>query len=403
MSALGTGCLDIVSLGEGPPETHGSVEPVIPVETIPTPSDDTDTFVENGQCTPGPHTDLDGDGITPDQGDCDDCDPSIGPDAIEVPTQDGDSPVDENCDGQLDEPPSFCDDGLKPGELSPYSAARALDLCQMAGDERWGVKSAAWVLPDGSPAPLGPKFDVGHGVLPGFGPNMQVRGGARLLALSTGTARLPGDPEFSDLRGFDKGYSSKPLEGLPGDTTVCPAVSSGAPHDAIALEVTLRAPQNAESFAFDFDFYSFELPEGLCTSHDDLFVALLDPPAAGGATGNIAVDAFGNTVSVNSVRFEVCQCTAGPPCFFHNVEYGCSLGAKELVGNGFGATLPTDVDHGATGWLVAEAPVSPRSTFRVRFAIQDAEDYTFDSTVLLDHFRFRGEKALIPRSARPTH
>lgn len=403
ISALTTGCLDIVSLGEGPPETHDSADLFIPVEALPSTSGDTVLFPETGQCTPGPHTDLDGDGFTPEDGDCDDCDPSVGPDAIEIVTEEGDPPADENCDGQIDEPAPSCDDGLKQGDLSPYSAARALDLCQMSDGPRWGVHAAAWVLPDGSPAPLGPGFDLGHGILSDFGPHMPVRGGSRLLALSTGTARLPGDPEFADLRGFDKEYTSKPLDGLPGDTTICPAVGSGTPHDAVALELTLRAPQNAESFAFDFDFYSFEFPEDLCSSHDDLFAALLDPPAPGSATGNIAEDAAGNIVSVNSVRFEVCQCTAGPPCFFHGLEYGCSLGAKELAGTGFGVTLPTDIDHGATGWLVSEAEIAPGSTFRLRFLIQDAEDHTMDSTVLLDHFRFRGPGPKIPRSSHPTH
>lgn len=398
VALIAAGCLDTVSLGEGPPETHGSGDPEIPITGLPTTSGDTDPLPDRDPCSPGPDTDVDGDGFTPSQGDCDDCDPAIGPDAVELPTREGEASSDEDCDGLIDEAPTFCDEGLKTGELSPYSAVRALDLCQMATPGRWGVVSAAWVLPDGTQAPTGPKFDVGHGILPGFGPNMPVRGGARLLSLSTGAARLPGDPEFSDLRGLDKGYTSKPIEGLEA-TTACSTSSQGTPHDAAALEVILRAPQNADSFAFDFDFYTFEFPEELCSTHDDLFVALLSPPASGPGGTNIAFDGAGNVVSVNSARFEVCKCSSGPPCVFHGIEYGCGLGATQLLGTGFGAAPPAEIDHGATGWLVAEGPVEPGGLFRVRFAVQDAEDGLNDSTVLLDHFRFRGAPPSVPRAA----
>src|SRR5262245_23526704 len=41
-------------------------------------------------CTPGgPNDDVDMDGWTPAQGDCDDCDPNVNPNAVEVPTPQG--------------------------------------------------------------------------------------------------------------------------------------------------------------------------------------------------------------------------------------------------------------------------------------------------------------------------
>src|SRR5688572_25983881 len=49
-------------------------------------------------CRPGPDEDNDGDGITVLAGDCNDCDPLLGPGSIEVTGND----ADEDCDGNLD-------------------------------------------------------------------------------------------------------------------------------------------------------------------------------------------------------------------------------------------------------------------------------------------------------------
>ena len=53
----------------------------------------------------GDDGDEDGDGYTPDQGDCDDHDPGVHPGAPETPDH-----VDEDCDGQVDEGTDFHDD-----------------------------------------------------------------------------------------------------------------------------------------------------------------------------------------------------------------------------------------------------------------------------------------------------
>ena len=58
-------------------------------------------------CTSAPGDDSDKDGFTGLAGDCNDCDPNVNPNALEViaqPQMDGDTPtpVDENCDGQID-------------------------------------------------------------------------------------------------------------------------------------------------------------------------------------------------------------------------------------------------------------------------------------------------------------
>src|SRR5437667_226213 len=65
----------------------------------------------------GQNDDMDKDGWTPAQGDCNDCDPNVNPGAIDVGAMpDGDGgmtmPTDNDCDGKID-PPQPCDDALQ--------------------------------------------------------------------------------------------------------------------------------------------------------------------------------------------------------------------------------------------------------------------------------------------------
>lgn len=397
LSIAVAGCFETVSLGEGSGVGGAGGEGAPPPRVWVLPVRGPDELPDPEPCHPGITTDLDGDGFSMAEGDCNDCDPGVGPNAAEMPTLPGEAPLDENCNGVLDEAPPLCDAGLPADDPSPLAAARALDLCRLSEGGKWGVVSSAWVLPDGALPPKTPTYDLGHGILSGFGPNVAVRRGARLLALSTGAARQPVDPGYQDPRGFEKGYSSKPPEGFPKGSTSCPGVEPGAPQDSIALELSLLVPQNADAFAFDFDFYSYELPARVCSRYSDLFVALQSPPPAGVADGNIALDAFGNAISVNTAQFNVCACSGGPPCDVQGRELLCALGSSELFGTGFGADLSHDGDHAATGWLTAESEVQPGSAIRLRFAVQDAEDAANDSTVLLDHFRWIRRAHQLPR------
>jgi hypothetical protein len=163
--------------------------------------------------------------------------------------------------------------------------------------------------------------------------------------------------------------------------------------------VLLRTPQNAEALAFDFDFYTYEFPDHSCTPFNDLFVALLLPAPTGLPDANIALDGNRGTISASSALFEACGCVGGPPCNASGREYACSLGAAPLAGTGFGRDLSSSGDHGATGWLTAAAPVARSSTVTLRFAIEDAGDGRFDSTVLIDHFRWLSAPPQIPRSS----
>ena len=85
-----------------------------------------------------------------------------------------------------------------------------------------------------------------------------------------------------------------------------------------------------------------------------------------------------NPVSVNIALFDVCE--------------GCMLGTDELLGTGYDTWgFGGLADAGATGWLVTTAPVDGGSTFTIRFAIWDTGDTAFDSTALIDNFRWQAD------------
>jgi hypothetical protein len=349
-------------------------------------------------CDPlGPDDDVDGDGFTPNQGDCEDCDPKRNPNAIEVATAPNGRPFDEDCDGLTDEveEPVVCDAGIPVDEMDPLAAAAAVDLCKTsAGPNDWGVVSAAWVMADGSPPPASnlAAFHLGHGFLDDFGPNLSVRQGERMLALSSGSARRPEDPGYQNVSGYIKGYTGGFAQGFPKEAAACPGDITGTPYDPTGVEIVVRTPSNATGFSFDFDFYTYEWPGFVCSTYNDFFLAILDPIPEGQTDGNISFDGDLNPISVNNALLEVCGCPENPPlaCMAGGKIFNCSLGNIELIGTGFGFDLAGQ-DHGATGWLRTTAPVAGNDEIRVRFAVHDSGDGSLDSTTLVDNFQWTAQ------------
>lgn len=337
------------------------------------------------ECMSGRDEDADGDGWTPASGDCNDCDPDANPGAIEVViTQPDDmgvipEPADEDCDGGIDNVELPCDGGLLFDDDDPYSAAAAIGLCHVADDGLdYGIIDAQWVRADGTPA-VGAELQ--YGIQINFGPNVDVQEGARLLAMSSGHGRLPGQVGSCDsLTCYGTGPGTPPT-GFPQDVPACPGATTI--NDDIALQVTLRAPTNATGFSYNFDFYSFEYPEWVCTSYNDQYIALVEPEPAGSIDGNISFDSLGNPVSVNIAFFDVCS--------------GCALGTGELDSTGF----DTWDDAGATSWLVTTSPVTGGQELTIRFAIWDTGDAAWDSTVLIDNFRWIADGADVDVGTEP--
>jgi hypothetical protein len=286
------------------------------------------------------------------------------------------------------DPEAPCDGGIAIDSEDPTAAARALGICKDAADDQdWGLIDARWTAADGGDPTDDPDWSLGHGLLGDFG-DVSPREGQRMLALSSGAARAPGDNDFVSPAGFDKGYISPSPAGFPKPAPACPGVVTGATHDDVALELVLRAPPEARALAFDFDFFTFEWPDYVCSEFNDYFVALLAPAPTGQSDGNISFDSDGNSVSVNNALVRVCDCANGPPCaappLVPRIEYDCAEGAGELADTGFET-------HAATSWLATEAPVEPGGELTLRFAVWDSGDGVLDSTVVIDAFRWLGD------------
>ncbi|MBW2455092.1 MAG: choice-of-anchor L domain-containing protein [Deltaproteobacteria bacterium] len=344
-----------------------------------------------GPCNAGPDEDQDQDGFTITQGDCNDCDANVNPNAVEVIGEEGQGggpyvPADENCDGQDDELPQSCDSQIPVDAMDPMDAARAVGLCKISSAPNdWGVYMVGWVLPNGTLPPNDPNYHLGHGVVTGFGPNVNVQEGTAMLALSSGTARQPNDPGWQSPGGFSKNImgTGHPF-GFPKESPSCGSAVTGSCNDGAALEVVLRAPSNAHGFSFDFDFYTFEWPVFVCSTYNDFFAAILEPFPQGQQDGNITFDQLNNPISVNNAFFEVCGCSGGPPCLAGGINFTCALGTTELQGTGF-------EDHAATSWLQTQAPVTPGSEFTIRWLAYDSGDGVLDSTALVDNWEWIAE------------
>jgi hypothetical protein len=168
---------------------------------------------------------------------------------------------------------------------------------------------------------------------------VNVQAGKSMLSISSGQARLPGQPNACGTNSCSTSGPGIPPPGFPQDSPNCQ--QSPDINDDVALEVKVRAPTNATGYRFKFRFYSFEYPEWVCTSFNDQFIALVNPAPTGAVNGNISFDSQNNPVSVNVAFFDVCSgCPAGTAGRRHRL--------RRRLGD----------DAGATVWLQTQAPVT---------------------------------------------
>jgi hypothetical protein len=303
-------------------------------------------------------TDNDHDGYTTCNGDCDDSDPYINPGAKDII---GDN-VDYDCDGLVGvlKP---CDANIPYDTPDAMKFAYAMEICP----DKFLLGATFSTLADPTAHQVAPDFGI-------FSP----RAGINMALLSNGIAADADDknPDFVQPQPGTAFVNELPNPLLMGNN--CGGADAVTVDDMTELTLTLKAPTNAKSFSFDFSFFSAEYPEYVCQTFNDKFLAIVKSQQF---SGNASFDGKGNPITVNNGFFTVTQ-------------------AKDLQGTGYdqddGNGTPIG---GGTGWLTTTSPVVPGETITLRFIIFDEGDHIFDSSVLIDNFRW----SLIPAMGPNTH
>ena len=139
-----------------------------------------------------------------------------------------------------------------------------------------------------------------------------------------------------------------------------------------APSVGMGAPANAKGYIFDFAYFSAEFPEWVDTDFNDIFVVW---QASEMYTGNVTF-INGQPLTVTAlwpIEFQG-ECEFGDP--------NCTGNDPHLAGTGF------ESSGGATSWYKATGGVKPGETFTLAFAIFDMGDSIYDTTALVDNFRW---------------
>ncbi|HEY2745709.1 MAG TPA: choice-of-anchor L domain-containing protein [Polyangia bacterium] len=320
-----------------------------------------------GPCTAtDPNVDSDGDGYTPAMGDCDDCNPTVNPGAIEV----AGNMQDDDCNGMIDEAQPTCD-SANGGKTDAASLAQSLELC----DSRF-LKSSATAGPSDMRARI---------VTSKFGTVVAPQAGANMALMSTGLAVDKSSSSFVEPQeGTDlSNTGTNPLPSLQGASNCGTGGSVTKVQDYTEVTLQLHAPTNANSFSFQFQFFSAEYPEFVCTDYNDEFLVIVQSSKTYTTATNISFDAKKNPITVNSGFFIVCQ--NGSTAQTMN----CTQPVTAIAGTGFDDDDGTgEPIGGSTGWLTTTAPIAPGEDITLRFVIFDEGDGIYDSSALIDNFQW---------------
>lgn len=373
--------------------------------------------------------DCDGDGYSPAQGDCNDDDPLVNPEAYDF-LGDG---VDNDCDGKVDDPVLTCETAPATPPGSPTDFARAADLCAQISKTHAGTPfdplvHAAWGQVQG----LGPgetlwtsqtKPTIQTNIVSSFGGNAP-RQGKTMAGLANGPwgAADPRDSAALDPAGFqlNDACSDIPLMGTDCASLTNGSVSGGVNvQDWAELALTVHVPSNVKSVVFDFTFFSSEFNQWWDSAANDAFFVLVTSKELSGQ--NVAHDSHGLAVTVNSGYFQLCPAPPGPamlsePTAIENCV-GLTGDAAQMIfgtltGTGYdGAAKSTDdtvtavngdlyVYGGGSAWLTTSFAVTPGEQILMRVIIADTFDGLKDSAVLFDNMRW--EAASESGTGRPT-
>lgn len=404
-----------------------------------------DQICQNGSCKvcDSAVTDCDGDGWKVADGDC--CDIAgacganpalVNPGAIEVLG----NGIDDNCNGKEDlydiTDTASCDATLASNSSTANDYARALGICRTAAanpvlkDRTWGLIEAKLVRADGSA--LGDTR--ARSIRNTYGTILPATiEGQKAVVLSTGIAAdkqqtLPGpNMDAGDLRpstghtptsSVDISTCSDPncikdwfstanaplkkANELPV-APMCGTGSAGSPNlarDSVMLVLKLRAPTNARAFSLSSYFLSTEFPDFVCSNFNDQFAVLVDTPKPTYPVPN-PVDKnlmvfndgkglwpIGINVAKGTPLFSVCNLDCATSANPEVSASSCSLGTGQLTNSGFGFNGGACPAGGGSFWLTTSGNVIPGQLVTVRIVIWDVGDANFDSTVILDGFKW---------------
>ena len=232
-----------------------------------------------------------------------------------------------------------------------------------------------------------------------WGATLLPHAGQTFAVLSTGIAAAPNDPGFAaPAPGTDFGLTSvNPFPNVSVSNPACPGDLAGNVHDVVVLQIQLRVPMAATGLRFDHNFLTSEYPESRCSGTNDRFIAYLRTSTL---SGNIALDAASNSISVNTTLFRQCVNGAtgqnGIPGTYDMCE-----STVELIGTGMDVQRPNNSDGAGTGWLTSVAPLTGGDVITLGVAIMDASDGINDSVVLLDNFQWIYSTSSISVDAGP--
>jgi len=312
--------------------------------------------------------------------------------------------ADNDCDGKTDELPATCDAINKVNQGNPLDYARAIELCDT--DIPCGVESKCpgnlKCVDAKCTRVLSASFNSKskqeqRAIAMTFAKNgpFKPRMGESFVILSTGYASY--DPKSNTTCPQD-GTDFAFLETDPDVT----AQDKDA-NDMMELALEIAVPSNAQSFEFDFHFFSTEYPEFVGSSFNDTFWVNLEsqklPP------GNISFDKNGTPIRINNAFFSVCdpfpsvpatsQMCTKPAVALDGTGYYKGECKKETVA-GFPSGNFTVPSGGSTDWLHTVAPVTPGEVIKLRFMVFDKGDGILDSAVLIDNFRWKLSPAAKP-------
>jgi hypothetical protein len=303
--------------------------------------------------------------------DCDDNTFVTRPGGYEFP----DNRVDDDCDGDIDEPYQC---GCTPGRFGGTdSMIAALDFCDGS------IRSTSTT---GETA----QFTVMENYF-GIEP---VSGGC-FVVMSTGDSEEePGDGSIFSFEGVQPGTSFSEVPYPDPD----PLTPGGSAYDLATWTLEVDVPPNVRGLAFDFMFMSAEYPEYLCGEYNDTFYAVLESTAVNsGERTNISFDPNDRLITVNVGYFE--KPTAWT-VDLADTPFGVAdtfTGNCPFITSAPGCALPDYCDEreavqvtgSGSGWLRTAAPVTPGETsMRLTFSVHDEGDGELDTLVLLDRFEW---------------